>query len=793
MNTLLSHAWLKEYLPHGLSVEEFSARMTDAGNSVERIHRLAETFAHMVVGEVESVTNHPNASKLRIAMTNIGGQTVQIVCGGANLAQGQKVAVALPGARVRWHGEGDWVELKETEIRGSKSYGMICAAAELGFEKLPQGDHDIWDLSELTDAPAGTPLVNALQLDDVLLDIEVTTNRPDAMAVIGQAREGSAVTGAALRWSPPTLGKGKGSAPKVHVEDAELCPRYMAVRIDGVRVGASPWWMQKRLLLAGHRPINLIVDITNYVLLEYGHPLHAFDAATVSGEKIIVRRAKAGEQIEALDGKTYELTDTMLVIADVQRPIAIAGVMGGQASGTTEATTSVILESAAFDPVSVRRTSRALNLTSDAQQLFEKGLSTQATAPALARAMELIVKLTGGTVSAVADVQAHAYRAPVFPFDPSRAVARIGVEIPVSDMLSMLECLGFSTKKKGKVYELTVPYWRDRDIEDEVDFSEEIARLYGYARLPDVLPPGAPPEPSHDPVLAFERELKERLLGIGCTEFYSLAFLSDVEVQAYGSPESEWVRLLNPLVSDQNLLRPSVIPSVLKAIAENQKRVPTAAVFEIAPEYRAVVGDIPQQPLEAVIAVYGPDGAQNLSRLRGLLARLWRELGLKPWKMERQISDTRWHPGRSADLLLGTNRVGTVGQISDALASASAVDGPVAVAHLHVEALLSHRTSRAYQPIPTFPDVRRDLAFVLPLRVEFAVVEQAIRAADPLVQAVELFDVYQGRGVSEGAKSMAVHLTLRAADRTLDAVEADAVIAKVESALALAFGATIRK
>jgi len=572
MNILTSYDWIKEFLKTNLPYDVFAEKMTAAGNSVEHMRAFAPAMARMVLGRVKSLKPHPNADKLRLVEVDLGSEIVEVVCGGTNLKKKQKVAVALPGAKVKWHGEGDWVELQPAEIRGVKSAGMICAASELGFDKLIQGNHEIWDLSKVTRAKPGTPLAEALDLaDEVVFDVEVTSNRPDCMSIVGQAREGSAATGDRFAWKTKEIPAADG-AVSVSVDAPDLCLKYEAVAIDGVKVGPSPWWFQKKLLLAGHRPINNIVDVTNYVLHELGQPMHAFDADTLHGGKIVARRARTGEKILALNGKEYALTDAMLVIADADRPVAIAGVMGGEATGTTEKTTRIILESATFHPVSVRKTARTLNLASDSSQLFEKGLSPQATRAALARAVELILKVAGGRVaSTVSSFEAKPYTAPHVTFDPAKAQALMGVELPAKEMVGMLKRLGFLLEKdrsnmsdrSHKTYQVAVPYWRDRDIEGSRDFVEEIARLYGYSNIPSVLPVGEVAPGAADPVIVWERRAKELLRGAGLLELYGMNFTSDAELSKYGMDPEFAVRIQNPLASDQALIRPSLLPSIL--------------------------------------------------------------------------------------------------------------------------------------------------------------------------------------------------------------------------------------
>lgn len=795
MNILVSYTWLKEFLKTDLSAEDFSRLTTNAGNSVERIHRLADVYKHMVVGVVKSVDKHPNADKLRVAKTDIGSAIVEIVCGGVNLKKGQKVVVALPGAMVKWHGEGELVELKETAIRGVKSFGMICAVEEIGFEKLPHGDHDIWDITKLTRAKAGIPIVEALDLDDAILDIEVTTNRPDCASIVGQAREGSAVTGAKFRWKHPAAPHHSSAPLAVTVSAPDLCPRYQAIAIEGVKVGPSPWWLQARLLLAGHRPINNVVDVTNYVLHELGQPLHAFDASTLEGGQIVVRRAQAGEKIVALDGKDYALTADMLVISDAKKPVAIAGVMGGQATGTTAQTTKIILESATFDQVSVRRTSRALNLASDASKMYEKGLSTESTPAALARAVELILKVAGGTVaSAAADARAVPYQPLVFPFSPPRARECIGVDVSDKTMTDILKRLGFGLAKEKKTYHVSVPSWRDHDIEASVDFVEEIARVYGYDKLPSALPSGTLPEAAQDPLLLWERRAKDLLRGAGLTETYAYAFVSPDQLVQAGMHLETAVRLANPLSSDQEYMRPSLVPSMLTTIEANQRAVPDMRLFEIAPTYHPVAGDLPRQHHRLLLAVTGTDGNKAFLAAKGALDRLFGELGVRRHRYERGGDLKTWHPSRSTLVWISDHvHVGTLGEIAPELAKNFGLEPRTVLADIDFEALLPFCSlSRPYHPLPLFPEVKRDLAFVVARTTEYADAEQALLSASPLLNAVELFDVYAGKGIPDGQKSMAVHLSFRTPDRTLTSDDVDTAVHALVKVLEKQFSATIR-
>ena len=810
MNILASFDWLKEYVNKTPSPAEFVRRMTEVGNSVEQVIDVGATLERVVVGKILEVKAHPNADKLRVVDVliysilpkgEVGRGSVEIVCGGSNLEFGHLVAVALPGAKVKWHGGGEFVEIKETELRGVKSFGMICAPGELGFEKLQQEDRMIWDLTELTDAKPGTSLASALGLDDLLFDIEVTTNRPDAMSIIGLAREaGAAGLGKFeirnLKFETKMKSEIRKSKIDVRVEATDLCPRYQAVMIENVKVAPSPWWMQKRLLLSGHRPINNVVDVTNYILHEMGQPLHAFDADKLEGGKIIVRKAKKGEKILALDGKEYELDPSMLAICDAARPVAVAGVMGGEPTGTTESTTHLVIESATFDPVSVRRTSRALNLYSDSSSLFEKGLSTESTAPALRRAIELICELTGGNVaSSIVDERAGKYKPRVFAYDPRRVSDLIGVDVPAKKQRQILEAFGFVIGK-GKI---TVPYWRDHDIENSVDFVEEVARVVGYDHLPSVLPTGTVPTPMIEPIIPWERKVKVALKGAGATESSSISLVSEDQLRKMEISLTEAVKIQNPLSEDWAFLRPSLWPTMLSAVEFNRHQFPEATLFELSAVHEPRQGEIPASQQRLMIAGYAADGEEAFRRVKGVLERLLREVGVNEVFINTDsdsAKDNRFHPGRVAALFVGKKpgpAVGMIGEIHPRFAKAFGIDGRLTLADIDFDRLLSRLGApRAYQASPEFPETVRDISFLVDASVEYRSLEAKIHQADSLIDQVVFLDCYQGKGIDQGKKSLAFRLSLRAADRTLSSDEADAVMKKVSDVLSKEFGAIIR-
>lgn len=802
MNILASYNWVREYLKTSATPEEFARELSLKSMSVEKMEKLAEKFDHMVVGVIKEIKAHPNANKLRIAVTDIGAQTVEIVCGGSNLEVGQRVFVALPGAQVKWHGEGDLVTLGEAEIRGVKSIGMICAPAEIGFEKLQGGEHEIWDLTNVTNAPAGTPIADALEMNDVIFDVEITTNRPDAMSIIGLAREGAAAVDGTLDFSPKLLSTYPANPLKVKIE-SKLCPRYMSAVVTGVKVGPSPWWLQKKLLLSGHRPINNIVDITNLVLHEFGQPLHAFDKAKIRGGELVVRVAASGEKMKALDGKEYALSKKNLVIADAEGPLAVAGVMGGEESGTTASTTEVVFEAAAFDPVSVRRTARDLNLYSDSQLVFEKGLSEEALPAALARAVELAEQIAGGTLSGVSDSrkEGEAYKPLVFKTSVKKIRERIGVEISDEQIESILTKLGFMLEKKGSTITATVPFWRDHDIEAEVDLTEEVARIYGYHNMPSRLPSLATSEATVDRSVLWTSKLKRLMAEEGYTEFFGYSFVDGKDLERYGISPKGAVKVLNPLSEELGYLRTSLMPGLLRDIERNEANFRAANVFEISAVYLPVESTdadvLPREELSLVAARYGfADAEAAFMELKGTLHAISLKTGIA-FKLNRLSGDARWHETRSAEVYVdvdGTHmRVGTLGQVSHGIAQAFGVEAPVFVLELAIEQLLPKmQTALHYKPITEFPVSRRDISFTVTERTTYEDVRDALLSVSGILKEISLKDVYRGKGVDDGKKNLTLSLTFSAFDRTLTSDEVEGAMKQASDSLSAKFGAVIR-
>lgn len=791
MNTLLPLSWLREHLKTDESPDVLAKRMSLVGNSVE--HRFPQDafLGGVVLGRIEKIEAHPDADKLRVCRVNIGGSGLeQIVCGGVNVAEGQWVAVATVGARVRWHG-GEPMVMERAKVRGVESAGMICAAEELGFSGVPSGPKDIWDMGSIRRAQEpGTPLAEVLGVaGDEVFDIEVTTNRPDAMAVVGQAREAAAAglgTFDELFFREPVFPKSKQDGPLVSVE-SPLCRRYMAARLR-VAVGPSPWWMQYRLIASGVRPINNVVDVTNYVRLEYGQPLHAFDASKVEGI-LCARLAKKEESFAALNGETYALPETALVIADDTGVLALAGIMGGQESGVNDSTKEILLEAAAFDGLSIRKTSRGVNLASDSQALYEKTLPVELPPFALARALALLKEVAGGELlSGITDSMLEKPQAHQLALRPERIGRLMGVELPLATYRETLVALGFGVFEPSKnAWQIDVPFWRADDIEAEVDFTEEIARFYGYDRLPTVLPSGAFSSRQPNPLLTTIECMRDVWAGAGYTELYSNTCI-DGEDAARAQCIDEALRLSEPLSSDMAVLRTSLMPGLLRTMVE-QEVTDMRQVFEIGPVYIPRANETPEEHYVSVLAHRMNEGGEGLMRaVKGGLDVLARSVHAT-YILERGGVPAWAHPGRSARVLAGGHEVGVIAEVHPDVLAAFGLKQVVGVLLLDVPAWMAHATSGASYSEPSlFPAVERDLAVVFPEEVEWGFVENAVRGAAPLVRSVELFDVYRGEGIPAGTKSFAMHLTLLASDRTLTGEEADEAMEQIMKAIEQAKG-----
>jgi phenylalanyl-tRNA synthetase beta chain len=785
--------WLNDWIDVGVEPRELAHRLTMAGLEVEAIEAAAPPLDGVVVGEVVGCSRHPNADTLSVCEVTTGGPPVQIVCGASNVRAGMKVAVATIGSRLP-----GGVEIRAARLRGIDSNGMLCSGRELGLSDESEG---ILDLpSELG---IGTPLSQALKLDDTILTVNVTPNRGDCMSVLGIAREVAAITQTGLR-------RVAVSEPPVH-SDAEVpvelvsgagCERFVSRVIRGVRAdAASPAWLQERLRRAGLRPINAIVDVTNYVMLDLGQPMHAYDRAEIDGG-IVVRRAQAGESLELLDGRTIVMDEDVLVIADHGKVLGLAGVMGGKHSGIGPATRDVLLEVAYFDPPVIAGRGRRYGLVTDASQRFERGVDPAGQERAIQRATQLLLELAGGTAGPmhVVEAQPRPLARPPVPFRPERANRVIGALVEGAAMQRILRSLGMHVDARESTWQVTPPSWRF-DIAIEEDLIEEVARIHGFENVPETpLAIRSAMRPATEHRVPVDR-LKDTLANRGYFEAVTYSFV-DPDVQKLFDPgETNPLTLSNPISADLAVMRSSLWPGLVRAAVENQRRQqPRVRLFEFASKFVTRDGKLAEIECIGGIAT-GPALPEQWGEKARSVDFYDVRADIEAMLVgTRALDDFSWvpaahpalHPGQSARLLRGDRPVGWLGRLHPELERSLDLTYSGIVFEIETgEACAA--TVPEHREVSRFPAVRRDLAVVVATDVPVArIVARARQSAGSLATSVEIFDIYQGSGIPAGSRSVAIGLNLQDLSRTLTDDDADAVVAQVVADLKREFNATIR-
>lgn len=812
---LISYNWLKQFTnldivtPQGLA-----EKLTLHSVEVEEIIELGAHLDHVVVGKVIEVKKHENADSLNVCQVDDGSETVQIVCGGSNVTDGMLCALGKVGAKVCWHGEGDLIELKKAKIRGAESYGMICAADEIGLGSMfPKSDEkEILDLSHM-DLEVGMPLKDALQLDDVLIDVEnkTMTHRPDLWGHYGMAREVSAIFDTKLSdYKTPAIPAGKEKKINVSI-DTEHCHRYMGVMIDGVSVQESPDWIKQRLVAVGVTPKNNLVDITNYVMIELGQPMHSFDAlrlAQGSGGKeqetsIIVRQAQAEETFTALGGKEYILTTEDMVITSGGKVVALAGVKGDEFSGVTDDTTSILLEAATFDPVTVRRAATRHGLRTDASARFEKSLDTNLAETALRRSVELVLELCpdAKVVSNVADVTTKATEAITIDLDLTYLRERIGVDLSDKDVTKILELLGFGVKGKKHVLKVTVPTWRaTKDVSIQEDLIEEVARMYGYNNVPVELPVANIAPPATDSLREMEKQLTNIMAEeLGYTEVYNYSFVAPEYLEKLGISVDSHLELDNPVAKDRPYLRKYLFPNLLQNVEDNLHRFDEVSLFEIGRIYcQAESDDMADQQQTKFVVLFAAKGVHTpFFELRHVLDRIADRLGLEVTLDAVAALPSPWdgivHPGRVASLMVGKTIIGSLSELHPSLGEKLGIPHRVASLELHVETLAELATElTGYQPIPAYPSVSRDISFLVANDTVHANIVKTVEQQSDQIRSVALLDVYTGEHVPDGQKSMAYRITYRSDEKTLETKEVEAMHSQVVDELVTQYQIEVR-
>ena len=789
----LSIRWLKDYVDIGdISMRDFSEAMSMSGSKVEGWTTEFEDVKNVVVGKILSVEPHPDSDHLVICQLDVGQQEpVQIVTGASNVHVGDMVPAALHKSQLP-----NGVKITKGKLRGVMSNGMMCSIAELNLTKgdFPYAAEDgIFLLQE--DCQVGQDIASAIGCNDTCVEFEITPNRPDCLSVLGLAREAAVTFGKELKMHTPQV---KGCGGDIHdylsveVRNPQLCPRYTAKVVKNVKIGPSPRWMRERLRASGVRPIDNIVDITNYVMLEYGQPMHAFDIEYVKDHKIIVRNAVSGETIQTLDGVDRTLSEDMLVIADSEKASAVAGVMGGEHSGINENTHTVVFESACFKGSSVRITAKKLGMRTESSGRFEKGLDAQNCLPAVMRACELVELLGAGeVVDGVIDVDNTNYQPTRIHLDADWTNRFLGTDIPKEQMVKILTDLQFQMEGD----EIIVPSFRS-DVEHKADIAEEIARFYGYNNIPTTIAKGSP-EGGYNEYQKFERVVNQNMLAQGMYEIMTYSFVSPKQYDKIrlpkDDPKRQSVVICNPLGEDTSIMRTNAIPSMMDILSKNyNNRNGAVSLYEIGNEYIPVEGELlPDEVPNLVLGMYGDD--KDFFTLKGVVENLLDTLAIREYDVDAKSDDPTFHPGRCAVLSKDGEEFGIIGEVHPLVCANYGINTRVYVGKLKLRKLFAMMdTQRSYVPMPKFPASTRDLALLCDDALPVMTMEKAIKAAaGKILEKIELFDVYKGSQIAQGKKSVAFNISMRASDRTLTDEEVNGAMSKILKALE-ELGAQIR-
>lgn len=793
----LNRKWLNEEFVDlsGVPDREFVETMTIAGQKVETYERLDAELRNVVVGRVVSITRHTNSDHMWVCQIDVGaGEPVQIVTGAQNVHEGDLVPVAqhnswLPGG----------VHITKGKLRGEVSNGMLCSLKELGLtlNDFPYAIEDgIWILQE--NCKPGDDINTVIGNDDTVVDFEITNNRPDCYSILGLAREAAAAFNKPMRHHDPVVRGGAAGELsellEVEVPAEDLCRRYTARMVRNVKIAPSPKWLRQRLRANGVRPINNIVDITNYVMLEYGQPMHAFDYRYVGSGKIIVRRSEPGETLTTLDGNVRTLTPGMLVIADETKPIGLAGIMGGENSEIMDDTVDVVFESANFNGTSIRQTALALGMRTEASGKFEKNIDPLLTLPAVDRACELVELLGAGEVmDGVIDVLNDIPEPRTIELEPDRINALLGTDISEADMVEYLRRLEIPVEG----HEIRVPSWRP-DLVGMADIAEEVGRLFGYNNIPTTTFRGAATEGGYTEAMKLENRAGSLCRSLGYSEILTYSFVSPSIFDQIRLPEDSSLRnamrIQNPLGEDASIMRTVALPSMLAILARNNAYHNDAVkLYELAKVYLPKPGQIlPDEPKHLVLGTYGEH--EDFFKMKGEIEAFLRGMNVPEARYTAEKHDPTFHPGRCARVSVGGVDLGCFGQIHPLVARSYGIDGEIFAAELNFTALLSLQLpEKTYTPLPKYPAVTRDIAVVCGEAVTVAALSDCIRTAGgKLLRSVELFDIYRGKGIASGSKSAAFRLTLRADDRTLTDADSDGVVSAVLAALEKELNAKLR-
>ncbi len=786
-------SWIYDYTDiKKVSPKDYADAMTMSGSKVEGIEEQGTEIQNVVVGKILKKEKHPNADTLWVCQVSAGDETLQIVTGAQNINEGDVVPLAKNGALLP--GEK---KIKAGKLRGEVSEGMLCSHEELNLEFNDiEGAHEDGILIFQQDYPLGQDVKKILGLDDNVIEFEITSNRPDCLGVIGLARESAATFKTPFEIKKPVVNGSGGdiaNAVNVVIKDPSLCPRYTARVVKNVKIEPSPKWIRDRLTACGVRPVNNIVDITNYVMLEYGQPMHAFDKACLDGDEIIVRRANDGEKITSLDGTLRTLSPDMLVIADTQKPIALAGVMGGENSEISENTKDIVFESASFNGASVRTTSKKLGLRTESSARFEKGIDCEMTLDAVNRACELVELLNAGEVlDGALDVYPQKKEIRVLPLETDKINKLLGTDLDTSFMTETLQSLGFDVDKN----QVTIPSWRD-DVLEGADIAEEVARIYGY----DNIPSGAMAGTSTIGIRTFEQETEEKIcetlsmLGYYEVLTYSFTHPKSLSMLRRAEELEKCIKISNPLGEENSIMRNNMLHSLLEVLETNQNRSnQNVRIFEMGTVYLADRIPLENLPREEKHLALGGFGDMDFYDLKGTIEELFRALKVSDFSFSAYSNDASFHPGICSQIFIGGKPVGVMGEAHPEVLEKYSLDETAYLAEISFSGILSGvRKDIEYKPLNRFPAVTRDIAVLVDDGVPAAEIENAIlKYAGKNLEELHLFDVYKGKQIPEDKKSMAYSATFRAVGKTLSEEDVSKIMDKLLKMLAKETGAELR-
>lgn len=796
MNTSLS--WIKKYVPElDVTAQEYTDAMTLSGTKVEGYVQLDEDLEKIVIGQIEKIERHPDADKLIICQVNVGNETVQIVTGAPNVKEGDKVPVVLDGGRVAGGHDGKptpgGVKIKKGKLRGIDSYGMMCSIEELGStrEMYPEApEYGIYIFPE--DAVVGESAVKALDLDDAVIEYEITSNRVDCYGVLGIAREAAATFN--KKFCPPEVketGNDENASDyiKVTVEDPELCTRYCARVVKNVKIGPSPKWMQRYLAKNGIRPINNLVDITNYVMEEYGQPMHAYNLDHIEGKEIVVRRAAKGEKFVTLDGQEREMDDSVLMICDGKKPVGIAGIMGGENSMITDEVHTVLFEAACFNGTNIRLSSKKIGLRTDASGKFEKGLDPNNAQAAIDRACQLMEELGAGeVVGGMVDVCSETREPVRVPFEPERINALLGTELTEEEMLGYLARVELAYDESTN--EIVAPTFR-QDIHCMADVAEEVVRFYGYDKIPTTLPTGEATTGKLPFKLRIEQIARDMAEYCGFSEGMTYSFESPKVFDKLLIPEGDALRnaitISNPLGEDYSIMRTTTINGMLTSLATNyNRRNKDVRLYELGNVYLPKSLPLTELPEERMHFTLGMYGAGDFFDMKGVCEEFFEKIGMKERvTYDPKAGKTYLHPGRQANMCYGGKVIGYLGEVHPAVADNYGIGDKAYIAVIDILAVLEFAGfAHKFTGIAKYPAVTRDLSLVVPREVLAGQIEEVLeQRGGKILESYELFDIYEGSQIKEGYKSMAYSVVFRNHDKTLEESEINAVMKKILNGL----------